>query len=405
MEPRAPRLRGDDMNRYSIHVLGIMALLLLMAAPPDARAGFGDALKKKLDKVTKKADEAADKAKGEDEKAPADASEPKAGKGEGKAGSDKVADVSTKFDFVPGDSVLFIDDFTRDELGEFPAKWRLVQGTFEVAEMSGERWLRSMSADGRVRLKLPVAGALPESWTLELDFFGVEPLASAITVRGLGDNEAEAWSAWFPHDKDLAFRSGEIYSTAPLEGSPVAGRHHFMFTARGKAFKGYVDRERLANVPEIDARAGAPRELEIRLWADTKPMITNVRFAQGPRPAKDLLAEGKLVTHGIHFATGSDVVLPDSAPILRQVASYLEANPAVKLKVTGHTDNVGSAASNLDLSKRRAASVAQVLSSQLGVAADRFETDGKGDAQAMATNASPEGRAMNRRVEFAKRQP
>jgi OOP family OmpA-OmpF porin len=66
---------------------------------------------------------------------------------------------------------------------------------------------------------------------------------------------------------------------------------------------------------------------------------------------------------------------------------------------------VGSAASNLDLSKRRAASVAQALSSQLGVAADRFETDGKGDTQSMATNASPEGRAMNRRVEFAKRQP
>ena len=131
-------------------------------------------------------------------------------------------------------------------------------------------------------------------------------------------------------------------------------------------------------------------------------MITNVRFAQGPKPAKDLRAGGKLVTHGIRFASGSDVVLPDSAPILRQVAAWMEANPAAKLKVTGHTDNVGSAASNLDLSKRRAASVASVLSTQLGVAAGRFETDGKGDTQAMAGNAKAEGRAMNRRVEFAR---
>ena len=131
-------------------------------------------------------------------------------------------------------------------------------------------------------------------------------------------------------------------------------------------------------------------------------MITNVRFALGPKPAKDLLASGKLVTHGINFATGSDVVLPDSAPILRQVAAWMTANPQARLKVTGHTDNVGSAASNLDLSKRRASSVARVLAGELGVAADRFETDGKGDTQAMASNAKPEGRAMNRRVEFAK---
>ena len=54
------------------------------------------------------------------------------------------------------------------------------------------------------------------------------------------------------------------------------------------------------------------------------------------------------------------------------------------------------------MSKRRAAAVAKVLAEQFGVAADRFTTDGKGDAQGIASNAKPEGRAMNRRVEFAK---
>jgi len=397
------------MNRHRVAIPFLVALFVLIGVSPASvgHAGFGDALKKKLgDKISKKTGSAVDKAAGDSDKSAGDGEKSAAGDepagGSGAAG-DKVSTVSTRFDFVPGDSVLFMDDFTRDDLGEFPAKWRLVQGTFEVAELKGERWLRCMSPDGRVRLKLPVAGALPEFWTLEFDFYGVEPLGSALTVRAVGDNENTAWEAWFPHDQNLAFRSGEIFSTTPLEGSPVAGRHHFMFMARGKAIKVYVDRERLASVPEILATAGAPKEIEIRLWATTKPMITNVRFAEGARPAKDLLAEGKLVTHGIHFATGSDVVLPDSAPILRQVATYLEANPAVKLKVTGHTDNVGTPAGNLDLSKRRAAAVAQVLSSQLGVAADRFETDGKGDTQSMAPNASPEGRAMNRRVEFAKR--
>jgi outer membrane protein OmpA-like peptidoglycan-associated protein len=115
-----------------------------------------------------------------------------------------------------------------------------------------------------------------------------------------------------------------------------------------------------------------------------------------------MLAEGKLVTYGIHFESGSDVVLPESAPVLRQIAAYLESKPDVRLTITGHTDNVGKAAANLDLSKRRAASVANVLSGQFRIAADRFRTDGKGDTEPKSSNAKPEGRAMNRRVEFAK---
>jgi OmpA-OmpF porin, OOP family len=385
---------GGRMNRISI-----LGLAFVLAAAP-AHAGLGDALKK----ATKKVEDSANKATGK-----TDAASEKAGDapatasgGNASAPTDKVSQVSTRFDYVPGDSVLFLDDFTQDELGEFPARWKLVQGTFEIAELNGERWLRGMSPDGRIRMKLNLAGALPELWTLDLDILGTEPVEGAFTVRALAEDDNESWQATYAHGKNLAFRSGDIYSTTPLEGGTVGGRHHLSFMARGTSIKAYMDRQRLASVPEIQGRGGAPRELEIRLWADTKPMIANVRFAQGPKPAKDLLEGGKLVTHGIHFDTGSDVVLPDSAPILRQVAAWMEANPAAKLKVTGHTDNVGAAAGNLDLSKRRAASVARVLSTQLGVSADRFETDGKGDTQAMASNAKAEGRAMNRRVEFAR---
>ncbi len=213
---------------------------------------------------------------------------------------------------------------------------------------------------------------------------------------------AEVWQLRFPYSgSNVEFHSGQVSSNTPL-GYDVAGRHHIMLLARGKAIKGYVDQGRFVNVPEYDAAHGDPAEFDFRIGSDDRPMISHVRFAEGPRPAKDMLAEGKLVTHGIHFESGSDVVLADSAPILRQVAAYMAANAAVKLKITGHTDNVGAAAANLDLSKRRAAAVAKVLSTQLGIAADRFTTDGKGDTQAMASNAKPEGRAMNRRVEFAK---
>ncbi|MGH7682289.1 MAG: OmpA family protein [Candidatus Eiseniibacteriota bacterium] len=400
------------MNHRFPFVLPLAAAFVLLAAG-SANAGPFDKIKKTADDTTKKAGETVDKTKQDAEKGQG-AGEKPAASGSGDAGSagksagggssgsnEKVSAVSTKFDFVPGDSVIFMDDFTQDDLGEFPARWRLAQGTFETAEMEGERWLRSVSQDGRIRMKMPATTSLPEFWTLEFDFWAEEPMSQAVTVRGLGKDENYAWEVMFPGSNDMVFRSDAIYSSAPYEGT-VPGRHHIMIMARGTAIKAYIDRQRLVNVPEYSDKYGVPLQFEFRFFCTTKPMMTNVRFAEGCRPAKDMLAEGKLVTYGIHFETGSDVVQPDSAPILRQIAAYLESKPDVKLNITGHTDNVGKAADNLDLSKRRAASVAKVLSTQFGIAADRFQADGKGDTQPLSSNAKPEGRAMNRRVEFAK---
>jgi len=399
--------RHRQLRVLSIATL-VLALVLLASA---AQAGLKDRLKKKVeDKAGQKTDQAADKALGgAGDAAGGEGNDAGEGSGtetsDGESGSDaKVSEVSTKFDFVPGDKVLFMDDFTQDELGEFPAKWKLVSGTHEVAEMKGGRWLRCVSNNGSVRMKLPAMSALPEFWTLEFDFYGVNMGgAIGLTVDGVSQTEKVVWEARFPYSGNhLNFWTGDINSMTPLENGPIEGRHHVMFMARGRAIKTYLDRQRMASVPEISSADGVPTNFEFLLASAGKPMISNVRFAEGCRPAKDLLAEGKLVTYGIHFASGSDVVQPESAPVLRQIASYLEANAAVKLQITGHTDNTGTAAGNLDLSKRRAASVANVLSGEFKIAADRFTTDGKGDTQTVASNANAEGRAMNRRVEFTK---
>jgi len=390
--------------------LALIAILIAALASP-APAGLLDSVKQKVkDKGEKKATETTDKGmndagkavtgKGESTEAPnstAEAKEsgPAAPKGGGTFGS-----VSTRFDFVAGDSVLLYDDFTQDELGEFPAKWKLVSGTFEVAEMNGQRWLRCTSDNGEIQMK---TSGIPDLWTLEFDFYGVNLQgAIALTVSARTADGQDVWMARFPYSNGtFNLLSGSINAITPLEGSPAEGRHHVMFLGRGTAVKAYVDRERVGNIPDVSAQ-GRPQDFVIRLGAPSKPMITNVRYAQGPRPPKDLLAEGRLVTHGILFETGSDVVLPESAPILRQVAGYLDTHADVKLRITGHTDNVGAKDGNLDLSRRRAASVAKVLSTQFGVGADRLQSDGKGDSQPVSTNTKPEGRAMNRRVEFAK---
>ena len=401
------------VSRATLH--GLFALALLLLATP-GHAGFGDALKKMKEKAGKKSQEEIDKAvkvvESPDAKKDSTAATPAstgaapaaaAPAATADAGATKVAAVSTKFDYVPGDKVILLDDFTQDELGEFPVRFKAVIGNFEVAESAGERWLRCMSPDGTVRLRLPEAPTLPEYWTLEFDFFGTEPMEGALSVKGMSKDESTVWETTWPMGTSVTFRNLDFYSTTPLAGAKgPEGRHHVMIMARQAGLKVYMDRERMVNAPEITSRTGPVMALDIRLWASTQPMITNVRYAEGCKPAQDLLATGKLVTYGIHFATGSDVVLADSAPILRQVATWMQAHPTAKLSIVGHTDNVGGATSNLDLSKRRAASVARVLTEQFSIAADRLTPEGRGDTQAVASNDKPEGRAMNRRVEFAK---
>jgi len=80
----------------------------------------------------------------------------------------------------------------------------------------------------------------------------------------------------------------------------------------------------------------------------------------------------------------------------------LNENPDVRIRIDGHTDSDGDDAKNLDLSKRRAASVKNMLVSDFSVAAARIETNGLGETKPVAQNSTSEGKAQNRRVEFIK---
>ena len=384
--------------RSHVALSGLVALVLIANAGAATAIGIGD-LKKKAEKEAKKVTEKV--------QPPATPETPGA---EGETvvepavGGDggKVSAVSTKFDFVPGSNVILMDDFTRDELGEFPSRWKPHNGNFDTVEFEKERWLRLNGTDGLIAIK---CDSLPEKWTLEFDFYQKEITGPVFTVGGLYPN-SDAWiwySAIGNSGKDVSFSGPDgVHSTADVPGG-LSGRHHVSVMASGTSLKVYVDRERLVNIPEMtlkpDQRVAA---LGFRLWRyGDDPMITNVRFAQGGKAKVDMMA-APFVTHGIQFDTGSDRIKPESAPVLRQVSAYLKENPEVKVTITGHTDDVGDGAANQTLSEQRAAAVAASLSTDFGIEAARLSAGGKGESAPMAKNDTPEGKAMNRRVEFAK---
>ncbi len=102
---------------------------------------------------------------------------------------------------------------------------------------------------------------------------------------------------------------------------------------------------------------------------------------------------------GIEFDFNKDTIRPSSTGVLDEAVAAMTEFPLVKVRIVGHTDNVGKPEVNLDLSKRRAAAVKKYLTDK-GIEADRIETDGKGDTQPVATNETESGQAKNRRIEF-----
>ena len=102
------------------------------------------------------------------------------------------------------------------------------------------------------------------------------------------------------------------------------------------------------------------------------------------------------------FDVNSDQIKAESNGVLKEIATVLQENPTVKVKIIGHTDSDGDAILNLDLSKKRAMAVKTALSTVFGIDTSRLETDGKGASQPSEPNTTPQGKANNRRVEFIK---
>jgi OmpA-OmpF porin, OOP family len=304
------------------------------------------------------------------------------------------------YDFVPGERPLRIADFAGDAIGDFPRRLEAFDGNFEVVEWRGDKWLRATGRSNR--FLLPADGPLPSRWTLEFELLGEE---GECWIYPSGAQEGGYLRFGVAHTGGLVRSDGRDAGTRITDGGKRAGAP---FTARamvdGRYVKAYVHETRVVNIPNFDYTAGDALMFYCDGTQDNPLFLRNIRFAAGGRRLYDALAEsGRVATQGVYFDTGSDRLRPESTPTLKEIGAMLTEHPELRLTIEGHTDNTGSAPANLALSQQRADAVRAHLISAHGIAPDRLEAKGLGQANPVAPNTTVEGRQQNRRVELVKR--
>jgi OmpA-OmpF porin, OOP family len=381
-------------------VLGII-LCAGLATPLRAQFHLPDILKRKAtEEATKKADSIAAAKLGTHDSS----ATKKVNKIEAQTAPAGSGGMWLNFDFVPGTTVLFSDDFKSDDVGNFPKRLEFTRGNMEIAESGGARFLRLSSSTGSFNVVLPQK--LPERFTLEFDFMPVP--GSGQEIRFTDDKPASqppfgvvTLECYEPKTCDGGIRTAAAWSKSV---APDAVTHQLIrvrVMADGKYAKVYMNGTRVANVPNADLGRG--RRIVFDLSGDTKnaTLVGPITVAGGGKKLYDALAtNGRVSTQGIYFNVGSDQIKPESGPTLKEIAAMLAEHPTLKLTIEGHTDDQGNAGENQALSERRATAVKQALVTGFGVDAARLSPKGMGSSKPVASNATPEGRQQNRRVEL-----
>jgi outer membrane protein OmpA-like peptidoglycan-associated protein len=306
--------------------------------------------------------------------------------------------VLVNYDFVPGDRVIFAEDFSKDNIGDFPKRLELRRGNFEVAKWQGQQFLRTNSG-GVVTIPLPEV--LPQRFTFEADYHGSNGWSLEVNFADPDAVDNLVTASFSPGSGQLA--GGGVNSSSDLPDAAVKPIGHVAVMADGKYVKTYVNGVRVSNVPSANIGRGKVIVVSVPGNDDEPGYLSNIRVAAGGKPLYDaIMADGRVATHGILFDTGSDRIRGESKPTLDMIGQMLKDHADLKLTIEGHTDNVGSAVSNQTLSDKRAAAVRQFLIATYHVDAGRLASKGLGSAKPAASNDTPEGRQQNRRVELVK---
>jgi len=311
----------------------------------------------------------------------------------------------TKYDFVPGDKVIFYDDMKDDEEGEFPYRWNLDRGVYEVVRLGKEFWIMCTD-EGSVGPKLKDA-PLPPEYTVELEFYNNGPKFSqnCFDIYWV-DSDGKIIGVFESYGEHTGLRiHGKSLADKILPRKLTKGVHTMRIMATKRSIKCYVDEERVANVPKVENFNPVGFRLHQRPYKDPKnpTLLRGFRFAEGGKSMREQLDEqGKIVTHGILFDTDSYKIKGESFKTLKEIGELLQEDAELRLSIEGHTDSDGADEHNMTLSQNRANSVRDYLISTYNIDSTRLEAKGWGESKPIDTNNTAEGKANNRRVELIK---
>ena len=435
-------MRPTATTPRSLILLTAFAILLATTMSSAGQfGGLGDAARRAADAAKRSAEEAAKKKAAEKETPPATtpapatpaANTPAAAPAAAAAGAAPQTatapsfEAYSKYDFVPGEKVVALDDFTQDEIGDFPAKWN-TNGSGEVVTLAGKpgRWLKVTKGGFFIP---DFVTELPDNFTLEFDFTVAPSFDSSyalnVALAQLDNPKQPAPWQSSPNLFTLTVNprpgGGSSGMTTRQDGTSGAGNSssigllnsksnsvvHVSVWRQRQRVRVYLNQEKTWDVPRALTTTAKLNALVFFLPsvdANMEYYVTNVRVATGaPDTRNKMLTQGKWVSHGILFDVNSDRLKGESYGSLKEIATVLTENADLKVQIVGHTDADGDEKSNLDLSRRRAAAVKTALSTQFAIDASRMDTDGKGEGEPVDKNDTPAGKANNRRVEFIKK--
>jgi len=310
----------------------------------------------------------------------------------------------TKYDFVPGDTVIFEDLLINEQNGEFPAKWDLKSGNVEIALLGDETVINFPSTQNAVIVPLmkEKGDYLPEKFTIEFDAYFSEfctkytlnlyDLVNQKNPEKLPEITLSPWDIFIMGKGKTEIERNENY--------PYWQRVAISFNIR--SLKVYFGEQRVANIPNLGANPTGFSIGSHQCHTGQFSCIRNIRIAKGSTNLYErVVTDGKFITNGIRFDVGKATIKPESMGIINQIVKLMNEHTDLNFSVEGHTDSDGDESANQKLSEERAAAVKQLLN-EMGIDNSRLETKGFGEGKPVDSNATAEGKANNRRVEFIK---
>lgn len=341
----------------------------------------------------------------------------------------------SRFDFIPGDQVIYYNDFQVDPIGELPINWN-TNGTAEVVTIEGleGKWVQLYQ---NATYLTDNTELLSENFTVEFDLImkqsnpkapfpvlafgllssGTQSTTSNELLKGYTDKFATELNIQPYNHNDsrlhfYSFHNRSKYLNTDLKQYGKLQDYfnrvlHVSMQVQKERLRIWLDGIKLYDLPRAIVPDAGINQLYFvvrRYGGDETEVgyaLGNIRIAKGIADTRTkLMTEGKFSTTGILFEKGSARIEEQSNGVMRQIADILKAETGIRIKIVGHTDSDGNDAANLDLSRQRAAAVKAALTENFGIEASRMDTEGKGETEPVGDNQTKAGKAQNRRVEF-----